>query len=391
MTTIMDSCEAEKCLTGANDMTTPEQPLRLSAYYFSFEPTGVPEIDMILSAVACAGECYHHTEQWNDDAAFGYEPHTGNTPVEWIQNAANAAAKQRATSDDVTDAVSKALRQAWQLGQLYWQQADSPSYRQNARSDETQAKFRKLVDEVRVLLQPTPATQDSPLRPDGMPSSADERMLHRMLCSAYCGPTAYTDDGEASDSSMHPAIDFMRMPPEQIRQLIIERNTAKWKATQDSQQAEKVATPRDEWPQDADGALGHLAGCAFGTAPSDEIGHCVGVIRDALAPVVAPPELPHDLEDALWDSMLEWADERNTSQEGKATKSAEEALAAYVQAYARQAVAEALARRDAQANTPGTNTGHGHVWARPDGVKARCGGPALCKQCSADAARRDGE
>lgn len=33
---------------------------------------------------------------------------------------------------------------------------------------------------------------------------------------------------------------------------------------------------------------------------------------------------------------------------------------------------------------PGTNTGHGHVWPRPDGVKARCGGPRLCKKCMAD-------
>lgn len=34
----------------------------------------------------------------------------------------------------------------------------------------------------------------------------------------------------------------------------------------------------------------------------------------------------------------------------------------------------------------GTNTGHGHVWARPDGVRARCGGPALCSECARDAA-----
>lgn len=32
------------------------------------------------------------------------------------------------------------------------------------------------------------------------------------------------------------------------------------------------------------------------------------------------------------------------------------------------------------------NTGHGHVWPRPDGVKARCGGPAICSQCSREAA-----
>lgn len=34
----------------------------------------------------------------------------------------------------------------------------------------------------------------------------------------------------------------------------------------------------------------------------------------------------------------------------------------------------------------GTNNGHGHVWPRPDGFVARCGGPALCDECALDAA-----
>lgn len=33
---------------------------------------------------------------------------------------------------------------------------------------------------------------------------------------------------------------------------------------------------------------------------------------------------------------------------------------------------------------PGTNSGHGHVWRRPDGDKASCGGPGVCVQCSQD-------
>lgn len=43
------------------------------------------------------------------------------------------------------------------------------------------------------------------------------------------------------------------------------------------------------------------------------------------------------------------------------------------------------------ADTPITsqqNTGHGHVYPRPDGVKARCGGPGLCPTCANDAARK---
>jgi hypothetical protein len=36
---------------------------------------------------------------------------------------------------------------------------------------------------------------------------------------------------------------------------------------------------------------------------------------------------------------------------------------------------------------PGTNIGHGHVWPRPDGAMARCGGPARCDVCSKDAER----
>lgn len=36
------------------------------------------------------------------------------------------------------------------------------------------------------------------------------------------------------------------------------------------------------------------------------------------------------------------------------------------------------------------NTGHGHVRERPDGVKARCGGPAVCSVCQREQAELDG-
>lgn len=37
------------------------------------------------------------------------------------------------------------------------------------------------------------------------------------------------------------------------------------------------------------------------------------------------------------------------------------------------------------------NVGHGHVFPRPDGMKARCGGPALCSECAQDLALKERE
>ncbi len=38
---------------------------------------------------------------------------------------------------------------------------------------------------------------------------------------------------------------------------------------------------------------------------------------------------------------------------------------------------------------PNLCLGHGHVFPRPDGAKARCGGPALCADCRSDQAKAD--
>lgn len=64
----------------------------IDAYYYGFEKTGVAEIDNILYAVARAGKSFHHTEDWQDEATAP-EGLRGNTPEEWIQNAANDAAQ----------------------------------------------------------------------------------------------------------------------------------------------------------------------------------------------------------------------------------------------------------------------------------------------------------
>ena len=43
-----------------------------------------------------------------------------------------------------------------------------------------------------------------------------------------------------------------------------------------------------------------------------------------------------------------------------------------------------MAERIAPDDLSITNHGHGHVWERQDGIKARCGGVGLCKVCERD-------
>ena len=63
----------------------------------------------------------------------------------WGIKAELAEAKKDAPNEDLQGIVSKALRRAWKLGQDYWAQADSESYKQNKKADDTYAKFQYLV------------------------------------------------------------------------------------------------------------------------------------------------------------------------------------------------------------------------------------------------------
>ena len=58
---------------------------------------------------------------------------------------------------DLTDTVCKALRRSWQLGQTYWQQADSESFIQHKKSETTHAAFVALLDDTRAALASAPA------------------------------------------------------------------------------------------------------------------------------------------------------------------------------------------------------------------------------------------
>jgi len=65
----------------------------MDGYYIGFDRTGVFEIDLILSAVACAGKAFHHTADWSDDCGVYDDRFRGKSPMDWIQNAAIDAAQ----------------------------------------------------------------------------------------------------------------------------------------------------------------------------------------------------------------------------------------------------------------------------------------------------------
>jgi hypothetical protein len=91
------------------------------------------------------------------------DPRNHGTRVSWMQGhdkacdisneaaahgiAASPAAPAAPVVPLTDERITKALRRAFSLGQTYWQQADSDSYKQNAKSDETRQKFETLIVE----------------------------------------------------------------------------------------------------------------------------------------------------------------------------------------------------------------------------------------------------
>jgi hypothetical protein len=66
------------------------------------------------------------------------------------------------------DEVTKALRQAYNLGQIYWQQADSEYVSQHRKADLTEAKFKELVEATMAALE----ANDEPVAIQRWPSAA---------------------------------------------------------------------------------------------------------------------------------------------------------------------------------------------------------------------------
>lgn len=96
--------------------------LRMNAYYYAFEPTGVVAVDRILSAVAAAGKAYHHTEDWCDPGKNGL------SNVDYIQQAAvdAAAALTTARADGRREGLEMAAKLADQWSEARLDEANAP-------------------------------------------------------------------------------------------------------------------------------------------------------------------------------------------------------------------------------------------------------------------------
>lgn len=99
--------------TVSREHLSPKAIFRMDAYYYEFDMTGVHGVDLVLSAVACAGKAFHQTECWTDDIAPYHDGLRGSSPVDWIQNAAKDVAAliaQQAAEIASKDAEIERLR-----------------------------------------------------------------------------------------------------------------------------------------------------------------------------------------------------------------------------------------------------------------------------------------
>jgi len=120
------------------------------------------------------------------------------------------------------DMVCKAMLRAWQLGQTYWQQADSEYASQHKKADATRATYQALVDETRAALcfgAGIDATQPQL-------SAAEAGFVLDVLRS----PGAKLNNGEAwmRDGENHKALWHL---PEELG-LIISLGSYKWTPTE---------------------------------------------------------------------------------------------------------------------------------------------------------------
>jgi hypothetical protein len=135
----------------------------------------------------------------------------------------------------VGELVAKAMRQAFALGQTYWQQADSDSFSQQRKSDATQAKFNALIPEtvasIEATLSALTAEAGKGEFQDWFDSWAKTRdlNLHRIEDGRLLAPTSSVAEDAFLSGCMIASIHYMEL------------------CRQEQNLALSTATPAGEW------------------------------------------------------------------------------------------------------------------------------------------------
>lgn len=147
-------CAIERCCEAVQEVITQTHPLPQP----DLEVVGLKELlEEVAKADAAlsAGDTNEALNKVRTASAVAslIKSHVANRPLfrsprpDLVAEIERLKAENDGLLDDIADMATKNLQRAWQLGQTYWQQADSEYYSQNAKSEVTYAKFRQLCDE----------------------------------------------------------------------------------------------------------------------------------------------------------------------------------------------------------------------------------------------------
>jgi hypothetical protein len=128
---------------------------QLEYYQTMMAGAQAPAEGVLLPCPCCGSDANFHQVEVKENADYGGQYIEceccglstnmrfawGDDPKPLLAEAWN----RRSTPAEGALTLDQALRRAFILGQTYWQQADSDSYSQNRKSDETRQKFETLV------------------------------------------------------------------------------------------------------------------------------------------------------------------------------------------------------------------------------------------------------
>ena len=106
---------------------------------------------------------------------------------------------------DLLAMVSKALREAYNLGQRYWQQADSEYISQHKKADDTRAKFLALVEETCAALAAGQATAAQAVVQDDLITLRKPTTSAELLWLLKLAHLVISDVGKTLEETLAPA------------------------------------------------------------------------------------------------------------------------------------------------------------------------------------------